>query len=618
MNQLSATAPSTDAVTITEECAGDRSIALLIFLLSLAYLRFFFNYTTINHDEGFVLQGAQRILGGEMPHRDFFSFFTPGSYYWMALFFKLFGSSMGVARAVLMVEGALFSVFTYLAARRVASRASALLAAYCVTLTCLPFRFSVLHNWDSTLWACLALYAALRFLERPGTGWALATGSLTALTCLFEQSKGAGLVLGLSAGFLILAWISRHAAAVPLLDKEGQGVVRPHENGSAIPLLDKEGSGVVRPHENGGAVPLLDKEGQGVVESLATTPNHFPTSRGASIMAAGFAAPFLLTFLYYGLHHGLPQLLADWLWPLHHYYVIAKTPLGYQMLRSTTIESIYSGPPAAIVLALLITAPWYIVPVLPFLAIFGLIYWSTEAGPKDSARSRNSYYVLTSATLAGLLAATLATGRPDFTHLVYQSPLFFLVLAWIVDGRDIRSSFLKAVKPLLVFLLLLSFTAFALTLLWPPLHAGQRLETRRGTLKAESADHVIPYVQDHVAPGETMLVYPYMPFYYYLTATRSPWRYEYIMPGFNTPEQLQEFLAEFAADRTRVVLFEPSYRQKLVAMAAFPSITPEVLAARDPVEDYITTHYRACASLTSQNFWRFAFMIRKDLPCPAR
>jgi hypothetical protein len=107
-----------------------------------------------------------------------------------------------------------------------------------------------------------------------------------------------------------------------------------------------------------------------------------------------------------------------------------------------------------------------------------------------------------------------------------------------------------------------------------------------------------------------------MPFYYYLTATRSPGRYEYIMPGFNSPEQLQEFLAELAADRTRVVLFEPSYRQKLVAMAAFPSITPEVLAARDPVEDYITTHYRACASLTSQNFWRFAFMIRKDLPCP--
>jgi hypothetical protein len=63
-----------------------------------------------------------------------------------------------------------------------------------------------------------------------------------------------------------------------------------------------------------------------------------------------------------------------------------------------------------------------------------------------------------------------------------------------------------------------------------------------------------------------------------------------------------------------VVLFEPSFREKIIA--GFPSATPTVLAARDPVEGYITTHYRACMSLTSQDFWRFVFMIRKDLPCP--
>ena len=57
--------------------------------------------------------------------------------------------------------------------------------------------------------------------------------------------------------------------------------------------------------------------------------------------------------------------------------------------------------------------------------------------------------VLTSATLVGMLLSTLATGRADFTHLIYLSPLFFLVLAWIVDGRDIPSSFLHAVQPVL-------------------------------------------------------------------------------------------------------------------------------------------------------------------------
>jgi hypothetical protein len=541
-----------ESITIPEKSGYDWCISLLILFLSIVYLRLFYNYTLVNGDEGIVLQGAQRVLEGEVPYRDFFSFFTPGSYYWLAFFFKVFGSSILVGRAVLVVEGGLFSVLTYLLARRVCSRWSALLAAYLVTLTCLPYRFIVLHNWDSTLWACLALYCAVRFLERPRPGWALATGWFAALTCLFEQSKGAGLVLGLSAGFLILGW------------KE-HGRVR------------------------------------------------WNWRRMATLLA-GFSGPILFTLIYFGLKHSLPQLLADWFWPLHHYSAVNKAPLGFLVLDPAERHTIYAGTPLSLLLTLLITGPWYVVPVLPFLAGFGLTHWSTKAWRGSPAPGKGSYYVLASATLVGLLVSTLATGRPDFTHFVYLSPLFFLMLAWIAEGRDIPFSLLHAVKPLLVFFLFLSFTTFGLAFLWQPLHARQTLETRRGTLKMNGSDHVLDYVQAHVSAGESMLVYPYLPLYYYFTATHSPGRYEYMMPGFHSPQQFQELLSELVADHTRVVLFEPSFREKIIA--GFPSATPAVLAARDPVEGYITTHYRACASLTSQDFWRFAFMIRKDLPCP--
>src|SRR5208337_404178 len=94
-----------------------------------------------------------------------------------------------------------FSVLTYLLARRVCSRWTAVLTVYLLTLTCVPYVFMALHNWDSTLWACLALYFAVRFLEAPHWGLALAVGTLASLTCLFEQSKGAGLLLGLAMGF---------------------------------------------------------------------------------------------------------------------------------------------------------------------------------------------------------------------------------------------------------------------------------------------------------------------------------------------------------------------------------------------------------------------------------
>src|SRR4029077_11939924 len=187
----------------------DRAIGVAIFAVTLAYLCLFRRYTSMEPDEGIVLEGAQRVLRGEVLYRDFFSYLTPGSYYFLALLFKVFGRSFLVARTALVLFGGIYSAVAYLLARRVCSRASAIFVAALVTLTTLPYRFEVLHNWDSTLWACLAVYCAVRWLESPHWKWAFATGSLMSLTCLFEQSKGAGLVLGLSTGLVAITLLDQ-------------------------------------------------------------------------------------------------------------------------------------------------------------------------------------------------------------------------------------------------------------------------------------------------------------------------------------------------------------------------------------------------------------------------
>src|SRR5947207_4710934 len=111
-----------------EKSSQEPGIVLLLFMGSCLYLKFFYNYTTLHSDEGIVLEGAQRILRGQVPYRDFFSFYTPGSYYWTVLLFKIFGNSILVPRTALVVYGGVFSALTYLLARRVCSRASSLLA----------------------------------------------------------------------------------------------------------------------------------------------------------------------------------------------------------------------------------------------------------------------------------------------------------------------------------------------------------------------------------------------------------------------------------------------------------------------------------------------------------
>jgi len=81
----------------------DGAIAILLFVFSLVYLWLFRRYVAMEPDEGIILQGAQRILNGEVLYRDFFSFFTPGSYYFLTLLFKIFGSTILVARPIQMV-----------------------------------------------------------------------------------------------------------------------------------------------------------------------------------------------------------------------------------------------------------------------------------------------------------------------------------------------------------------------------------------------------------------------------------------------------------------------------------------------------------------------------------
>jgi hypothetical protein len=128
-----------------------------------------------------------------------------------------------------------------------------------------------------------------------------------------------------------------------------------------------------------------------------------------------------------------------------------------------------------------------------------------------------------------------------------------------------------------------------------------------------AADSVINYVQARVTPGGNIVVYPYLPLYYYLTATFNATRYDYFQPGMNTPEQANEILAGLKSNRSSPVLFEVSFVEKIPR--SWPG-TPITDIAKDPVADYIVHEYHACEILSSPSNWKFLYMVRKDLACP--
>jgi 4-amino-4-deoxy-L-arabinose transferase-like glycosyltransferase len=541
---------STPASIQPDKSGGDRYIAILIFLASCAYLCLFRRSTSMDPDEGIILQGAQRILEGQILYRDFFSFFTPGSYYLLALLFKIFGSSLLVARTALAFYGGIFSVFTYLMARRVCSRWAALAAAYLVTITCVPWRFLALHNWDSTLMACLAVYCTVCLIEKPRWGWVFAAGSFASITVLFEQSKGAGLVMGLALG-LTLIWIF--------------------------------------------------------------APDMLRLSRGQWLtLAIGLAWPCLLTFTYFYFHHALGALLTDWFWPLQHYSQVNRVPYGHLDWSDQTREMLFhSGSWLWRGLAMFFVSPSLLLPVLPIIAIVLLVYWVVEARRGGLAPDRAAYYILICSTLAGLVLSVIVV-RANTLHFVHLIPVLYLVLAWIMDGKDIRGSLVNSIRPLVTIGVLIAFTGVGMAFLIAS-RGSTTVETRRGQVKTSGPDTVLPYVLGHVPAGSNMLVYPYLPLYNYLTGTFNPTRFEYLQPGMHTLDQGEEAIREIAADHTAVVLFEPGFSQKIAN--SWPN-TPLQFVANDPVGDYILEHYSTCKVLRSAAGWPFVYMVRKDLSCP--
>jgi hypothetical protein len=73
-------------------------------------------------NEGTLDCGAVRILHGQLLGRDFFEVIGPGTFYWLALFFKLFGVTFLASRICLFVGSLLTVLSMYFLARRVCHR----------------------------------------------------------------------------------------------------------------------------------------------------------------------------------------------------------------------------------------------------------------------------------------------------------------------------------------------------------------------------------------------------------------------------------------------------------------------------------------------------------------
>ncbi len=69
-------------------------VLLVIFFISVVYFGFQLFMPLRIFDEGIILTGADRVVNGAVPYKDFWSIYPPGNFFLLSFWFELFGTSV--------------------------------------------------------------------------------------------------------------------------------------------------------------------------------------------------------------------------------------------------------------------------------------------------------------------------------------------------------------------------------------------------------------------------------------------------------------------------------------------------------------------------------------------
>jgi 4-amino-4-deoxy-L-arabinose transferase-like glycosyltransferase len=181
---------------------------LLVVAIVAIYARPFVLRGWIPHDEGTIAQSADRVLRGEVPHRDFDEGYTGGLSYLHAAAFRAFGVRLSSLRWLLYLALLAFAAATYALSLRLGPPWLALALALLAVAWSVPNYFASLPSWYNLFLAAFAALAFLRWIESGRARWLLLAGFSTGVSVLVKQVG----LYAVAAGLLFLAYRERQAA----------------------------------------------------------------------------------------------------------------------------------------------------------------------------------------------------------------------------------------------------------------------------------------------------------------------------------------------------------------------------------------------------------------------
>ena len=469
-----------------------RKRGALLALFTIAYFFLFAKVLWRIGDEGTLIYGAQLVAQGALPYRNFFEVMGPASFYWLGLFFKLFGTNILVVRGVLLGTALATTILLYWMTRRIYQGPLDILPALFYLIISFPLWPGTNHHWDSNLFGLLAVGTFFLWQDHDHWGFLALSGIFAGLTSCFMQQKGLFLVTALAVVVLINSY------------RAGETKLR-------------------------------------VVYHLG-------------LLLSGYAIVGGLLVFFFFLSGGLPDLFyANLIWPLTRYHNVNHVPYGYGLGAlyyehyREILQSLGSAPVSR-VMALLF--------IMPLLIVFGLPLILMVLGGLSLLKKVRRANILNAPMLTYWLAGSAfliaEIHRKDIMHLIYGSPLLLIILFVICSYLFANKSFYKLIITLITSCMILfgGYNAFIAA------NANQEIVTRRGILYGFKKDSALKFLIEHTKPGDYAFIYPYYPMYYFLADIKNPTRYSILLYHINTEAQFSEVIDNLEANKVKYVLWD--------------------------------------------------------------
>lgn len=197
---------------------------IILFIITAIYYIPVINLPLAPYDEAVILVGAERILQGQIPHKDFSSEYPAGQLYTLAALFKVFGISVITERIYDLLIKSLLSLSIFLIIRSLSSNTTAVIGWVMSLVWLQHSSFPAYPVYPSILFIFFSIYFLLIYMKEQKHYCVILSALSIVCAVLFRHDLG-----GYAAIVVTIVLIIRKLAGVqswaPLISFIASGII---------------------------------------------------------------------------------------------------------------------------------------------------------------------------------------------------------------------------------------------------------------------------------------------------------------------------------------------------------------------------------------------------------